>query len=322
MALWTEIVRPAELTAFSRTAGDALDVGALNAILPNTYQDEVKFSWRINEVLSELAEFGEFDTEAPIGGKGKSKEQTIRLIPVMLKKRLSEYEQVTDPERVRQLADDRAVEVVTSILNRLNKARAEALVTGKLELNENKVIQTVNFGRKASHTVTATTLWSATGADPIADLRGWFDLVSDDSGVMPDAAITSSRVLRSVGGALAGAGYITGNSPTVSQSVVNEVLAAFGLPSLTVDDRKIGGVRLVPDDRIIVAPTGGVAGATVYAPTVESSDPRFALASGDRSGIVAGLYREDDPPVAWVIGKAVALPILANPDTTLAAKVL
>ena len=322
MALWTEIVQPAELTAFSRVAAENIDGGALAAILPNIYQDEVKFSWLVNEVLSELAQFGEFDTESPIGGKGRAKEQTIRLIPVSLKKRLSEYEQVTDPERVRQLADDRAVEVVVAILNRLNKARAEALVTGKLELAENRVIQTVDFGRKASHTLTAAKLWSATGADPVADLRAWFDLVAEDSGVMPDRIVTSTRVLSTIGGLLAKAGYVTGNAPIVSQSVVTEVLANFGLPAIQVDESKIGGVRLLPDDRVVIAAAGGVAGGTVFAPTVESTDPRYALAQGDRSGIVAGLYREDDPPVAWVMGKAVALPILANPDTTLAAKVL
>ena len=67
MALWTEI-KPAELTAFSREAYAALDVGILNTILPNLYQDQVKFTWRVNAVLDGTALFGEFDlhTRAPL----------------------------------------------------------------------------------------------------------------------------------------------------------------------------------------------------------------------------------------------------------------
>ena len=76
MALWTDI-NPAELTAFSRVAQESIDEGVLNTVLPNLTQDEVKFSWRVNQILSEAAEFGEFDTEAPIGGGDKSEEKTM-----------------------------------------------------------------------------------------------------------------------------------------------------------------------------------------------------------------------------------------------------
>lgn len=319
--LWTDIVNPAELTAFSRVALEALDDSALTRALPNINQDEVKFSWRVGDMIADEAEYGEFDTEASIGKGSGGTEKTIRLLPVSRKLRLSEYEQVTDPERVQQLAEEKADAMVRAVITRLNRARGEALVSGALALDENGVKQNVAFGRKAAHTNAApTALWSTT-SDPIADLRRWADMVADESGMTPDTLLTSTRVATILGGKLADAGYITGTGAIVGRDAVNDILAGQGLPSLTVYDGRANGTRFIPDDRLVMAVAGQV-GATVFAPTVESSDPRFNLGSGERSGIVAGLYRADDPPIGWVLGKAIALPILANPNASLSAKVL
>lgn len=322
-ALWTEIMNPAELTAFSRVALDSLDDGTtLTSILPNVYQEEVKFSWRVGEMLNGEAEFGEFDTEAPIANHGPGEEKTIRLLPVSQKRRLSEYQQLTNPEAVQRLAEDRADAVVRSIITRLNRARAEALVTGGLKLNENGIAQTVEFGRKAAQTdAKPGTVWSGASADPIADLRKWADMVADVSGYTPDTMLVSTRIATILGTKIAKAGYITGGGQIVGREAVNDVLASQGLPMMTVYDGRANGKRFIEDDRVILAAAGQV-GGTVFAPTVESQDPRFNLGEGQRSGIVAGLYRADDPPMGWVLGKAIALPILANPNASLSAKVL
>lgn len=321
-ALWTEIVNPAELTAFSRVALDSLDASPLAKVLPNVYQDEVKFSWRTGSMMGDEAEYGEFDTEAPIGSSEGGVEKTIRLLPVSKKLRLSEYEQVTNPERVQQLAEERADAMVRAVITRLNRARAEALVTGGLELNENRVRQSVSFGRDAELTnQTPDTLWSASGADPIADLRAWADAMADASGMAPDTMIVSTRVASVIGATLADAGYVTGTGAIVGRDAVNDILAGQGLPTLTVFDGRANGSRFMADDKVILAASGAV-GGTVFAPTVESHDPRYGLGESNRSGIVAGLYREDDPMVGWVLGKAIALPILANPNASLSATVL
>lgn len=321
MALWTDIINPAELTAFSRVAMESLDDSLLTRILPNLLQDEVKFSWTVGSTVADEAKFGDFDTEASIGKGDTGEEKTVRLPTVSRKLRLSEYEQVTDPARVQILAEEKADKMVRAVIARLNRARAEALVDGLLLINENGFKQTVDFGRKATHTNAApTALWS-TATDPIADLRKWADMISDETGMAVDTIGASTRVATVVGGRLAAAGYITGTGAIVSRAAVNEVLAANELPELTVFDGRSGGTRFLADNKLIMA-VAGAAGGTVFAPTVESSDPRFGLVPEDRSGIVAGLYREDDPPVGWVLGKAVVLPILANPNATLSATVL
>lgn len=322
VALWTEIVNPAELTAFSRVAMEVMDDSLLTRILPNVNQDEVKFSWRVGSTVGGEAEYGEFDAEAPIGDTGGGEEKTIRLLPVSRKLKLSEYEQVTEPARVQQLAEDRADELVKQVIRRLNRARAEALVSGKLVLNENGIKQTANFGRKSAHTDAApTALWS-TATDPIQDLRRWADMVADESGAPVDTIAGSTRVATALGAKLAAAGYVSGGGTVVSRGVIDDVLASHGLPPFTVYDGRAGGSRFLPDDRVIMA-VAGEAGGTVFAPTVESADPRFNLgdSGAGRSGIVAGLYKGEDPPIGWVLAKAIALPILANPNATLSAKV-
>lgn len=319
--LWTDIVNPAELTAFSRVAMEALDTGELTRILPNVHQDEVKFSWTVGDMIADEAEYGEFDTESSIGGDEGGEEKTIRLLPVSRKTRLSEYQQVTEPDRVQQLAEEKADRMVRAVIVRLNRARGAALVNGSLQINENRVKQTVAFGRKAAHTNAApTALWSSDG-DPIQDLRRWADSVADESGMTPDVMLTSTRVATILGGKLAQAGYITGTGAIVGRDAVNDVLAGQGLPQLTTYDGRANGKRYIPDDRLILAVAGQV-GGTVFAPTVESSDPRFNLSGEEASGIVAGLYRADDPPIGWVMAKAIALPILSNPNASLSAKVL
>lgn len=318
MALWTGI-DPAELTAFSRVAFEALDTGFYAQVLPNIYQDETKFTWHVNEVLSDLAQYGEFDTESTIGREGGSEEKTMRLLPVSRKLRLSEYEQVTDLDRVRALAEEKADKVVRFVINRLILARGETLATGALALNENKIVQNVNFQRASDQTlVVPGTLWSAGGADPVADIRAWSDRVADKSGIVPDVLGMSTRVYSAFAAALSSGGYVTSGTGVVSRQAVADIMASYGLPTPTVDDTRIGGTRAMDDNVLVLAASGGASGGTVHAPTVESRDPRYNLA-GQEQGVVAAVYSEDDPPVKWVMGKAVALPVLSNPDTTLSA---
>lgn len=321
MALWTEIVSPAELTAFSRTALDSLDDSILRDVLPNLEQDEVKFSWRVGGNVADVAEYGDFDTEATIGDGPRGEEKMARLLPVSRKLPLSEYEQISEPDRVRSIADDKAEAVVKAIVRRLMLARGEALETGQLALKENGIKQTVNFGRATNQTNQAPgTVWSGGGADPIADLSEWAKRISDRTGMQPDTLIVSTKVAAAMGAALVSAGYVSTTAPVVARALVDEVLEQHALPRLSVFNESVGSRRVIDEDKLVLAVAGG-AGATVFGPTVEASDPRFDLEGEDRAGIVAGLYREDDPPMGWVLGKAVALPILSNPNATLSAKV-
>lgn len=327
MQLWTDLIDPAELSEFAREILEEYAArDALSQVLPTATVDDVVFSWVVNETLVDLAQYRAFDAETVIGKGLSSEEKTARLAAVGLKKRFGEYDQLrrrgaSAPETVQAAADRLTVSVVKAVADRVTQLQGEALVSGALAINENRFLQNVSFGRAAAHTNAApTALWSASGADPITDLLGWVEDIEDASGISPDRIITSTRVFSALAAALAAGSYVTTQAGVVSQEVVNEVLVAYGLPAVTIYNRKVGGVRVIADDKLILAPAGGLAGATVWGTSVDADEPNYGLAQAP--GIVAGAYKTEDPNTKWIRSDAIVLPILATPDATLSADVL
>ena len=68
---------------------------------------------------------------------------------------------------------------------------AQALTTGKISIVGDGVSYEVDFLMDSNHKVTLTgaDLWSAGTSDPLADLRDWKQLISKDSGLMPDVLL-------------------------------------------------------------------------------------------------------------------------------------
>lgn len=327
MALWTDVISPADLTGFSRTVAEAYDAqGSLASILPNEQVDDVVFSWKVNGRSNDVAQVRSFDAETPIGSSAGLDELIAKLAPVGLKKLFSEYDQLrrrssNSPETVQAAADRLATEVTKATVDRVERFRGEALVTGRLVIAENGVRQTVDFGRRADFTKTVGTLWNAAGADPIADIEAWRDQYVTENGQEPTNIVVSNRVFAALTKSDAVRGYFGPNAPTVlTRDAVNQLITSYGLPSLSVYNRLAGGTRVVADNRVLMVSEG--AGATVWGTTVEADDPRYGLAGGDLPGLVVGAYKEDDPNAVWIRANAITLPVLANPNLTIAATVL
>ncbi|WGW12746.1 major capsid protein [Saxibacter everestensis] len=324
MELWTDIINPADLTGFARETAETYDQGSLAALLPNIPVDDVVFSWNVGEKVTDVAEYRSFDAETPIGNAPGVEQKTARLAPLGLKKRFSEYDQLrrrsaNSPETVQAAADRLAAEVARATVDRAERARGEALVTGKLAINENGFIQNVDFGRRADFTITAVTLWSAAGASPLDDLEAWNAAYIEENGTAPTSILVSSRVMSALVKKLRD--QLGAGAPTVfTRNNANEIIAGYGLPVPTVYDRRVGGARVTADDRVIFAGTG--VGGTVWGTTVEADDPRYNLTGGDLPGMVVGAYNADDPATKWVRANAIALPILGDPNLSLAARVL
>lgn len=327
MALWTDQINPADLTGFSRTVADVYDgEGTLASVLPNQRVDDVVFSWTINGRSQDVASYRAFDAETPIGTSAGAEEKVAKLAPVGLKKLLTEYDQLrrrgaNSPESLQAAADRLASEVAKATVDRVERLRGEALVTGGLAINENRVVQNVDFGRRGDFTKTAGTLWSAAGADPIADLVAWRGQYVAENGQEPSAIIVSSRIFGVLAKNDAVRSYFGDAAPRLlTRDAVNSVVTGLGLPALSVYDRTVAGARVVADNRVLMV--SGDAGATVWGTTVEADDPRYGLAGGDLPGLVVGAHKEDDPAVVWIRANAITLPILANPNLTISATVL
>lgn len=325
MALWTDVISPATLTVFSREIAERYDTdGLLADVFPSVQSPDVVFKWNQNDKSAQVAKARAYNAESAIGRGTGAKARLAELPPVSLKLEISEYEQVrrqspNSDENVQAAAERKAAEATQAVVNRLALWRGEALTTGQLEIDENGVKQTVDFGRDASLTTTAATLWSASGADPLADIATWYEAVATTSGVAPDRVIVSRRVAAALVNAVKSS--LTNPPAVFTRGNVNEILESEGLPTLTVNDRKVAGQRLFPDNVVLLASTEG-AGATPYGPTAEALDPKYGVASLDPAGIYVGAYEEDDPATKWVRATANSMPVLGNPDMTLAATVL
>lgn len=326
MAL-NEMIDPAELTGYARGMVDNLmESSPLTPLFPDVKIESAAYSWIVDEILDDVAEYRAFDAETTIGNTGRGEQKMGKLAPLGRKYFFGEEEQLmlqspSASKTVQERAEELAEQAARAVVNRLELLRGEALVNGTLAINENKFVQNIDFGRVAGQTAVAPgALWSAAGADPIADLEDWVAAIVDASGIAPDYLGMSKRVFRALSAALATAKYITGGAGTISATATNDVLAAFALPEVTILDQRAGGQRVLPDDYVVFGATG-VSGATVWGTSVSASNPKYRL-DGRRPGLVVGSYRSDDSDQQWVRSDAVALPILKNPATTLSAKVL
>ncbi|RBP66432.1 major capsid protein E [Brevibacterium sanguinis] len=326
MALWDDIIKPATLTVFAREIVDRYDGdGLLADIFPNVGVDDVVFEWNQGERLNEVAEYRAFDTETPIGDQAGEGTRIAKLAPVGLKKLFGEYEQIrksarNSPETVQAAAERKAAEVAKATVNRVALLRGEALATGRLAINENEFKQTVDFGRRADFTVTAANPWGGASPDPLSDIEQWVTAYSDANGEAPDRLIMSRKAAVALTKAIYAG--LTNPGPVFTQSNASEILVGNGFPPITVNDRQFAGRRLIPDNVAVLASTNG-AGATPWGTTVEATDPRYKMpANVELPGLVVGAYDQDDPNVKWIRANAIALPILGNPDLTLAATVL
>jgi hypothetical protein len=340
MALWTDLVTPAELTGYTRAAlaDRAENRVSLAQFLPNNYVDDVVARITSGDSgLTDAAEYRAFDAETRIGGGGGGKRVTFDLPPLGKKERVSEYDQLRangrdSDENVIDVLEQASIRRGRAVDDRVEIARGQALVTGKVTIAENGFVAELDFGRRGGNTVAPGTLWTSGSATPVSDIETWIADYVSVNGEAPGAMLTSTRVL---GLLRRSAEFRTTNATLsiVTREAVQAVLADFGIPELVIYDRvvKVNGTqtRVIADDKVLFLPArvgvndnGGTdLGETTWGRTLESMDDRYQIADGEQPGIVVGAYRDDDPLGVWVKGTAISTPALANPDLSYVADV-
>lgn len=344
MLLHADYITPAELTGYVREAlaNEQRNRFRLSGFLPNRVIDDLHYRFTTGgEGLAEAATFRTYDAESGIGSRPGVSRVTGELPPISRKIRLGEYDRL----RQRAAGNDAFVNglmtdaerMTRAVAARLELARGDALANGSVTIAENGVVATVDFGRDASHTVAAATAWTSTGtANALTDLVAWFDVYVATNGVEPGAALTSTRVARllqrnaEIINAIAGANE---GRTRVTRDELNTLLQSEGLPPIVTNDQQVsvGGAttRVIADDRLIMLPAPGDSdapestqlGATLYGTTAESLEPDYGIEDGEEPGVVAGVYSTKDPVALWTKAAAIGLPVLANPNLTLAADV-
>jgi Phage major capsid protein E len=345
MALWTDVITPAELTGYARAALEDYEQsrGTLARFLPNRDVADVVVRFVAGQSgLVEAANFRAYDAEIEIGTRPKIKRVTLELPALGQNLPVSEYEQIR--ARSGNVSDEAALVsiqnttrlAVQSVSDAIERLRGIVLATGVATIDQDNFQSADNFGRSESHTVTSPTLWSDTSFDRLTYIEGLCDIYRDDNGEDPGAILMSTRVLRALqAGDSLQTQLVNGGARQPTLEEVNSFVEGAGLPPIVRYDRRVrrNGTtkRALPDNVFIILPApvatddweGTDLGATFWGRTLSASDAGWGIEEADQPGVVAGVYRDEKPPMGIeVISDAIGLPVLANADLTIASTVL
>lgn len=345
MALWTDLIDPAELSGYAREslADYERRQGTLAVFLPNREVADVIARFVKGATgLIEVAKFRAYDAEPEMGARQGGSRVTLELPAIGQNIPVSEYEQmrarggnVSDAQTLNTILS--AVDtVVRSVSDALERMRGIVLYTGKATISQDNFVTEDDFGRAAGHTVTAPALWSVAGTDAIGQLQGYIDTYVAANGTEPGALLMNRRAVRALASLDQFKNTLVGGATrpaTLEQ--VNDTILAEGLPPIVTYNRQVkvnnSTTPVIPTDRVIMLPapvatdayTETELGATFWGRTLTSMDPDWNITSDDQPGLVAGVYKNPKPPMGLeVISDAIGLPVLANANLSFAIDVL
>lgn len=344
MSLYTDLIDPAELTSYMRTAIEAIERSkpSLSAYLPNTTVDntEVKFYREVNGIPT-TAKFRAFDAPPEMGAKHSGQKVTYELAPISHEVLVSEYEQIrlrgtsnTDQTLLNELYKT-AQDATYPISDLIEYHRGQVLLTGKFVVNQNNFAINDDFGRDASLTIPVATASSPFSTDPLNYLLTLQEQYEDlNNGTTVGSWVFTRKVIsalmKSPEFALA---LANGSSRSASQADVQSIFADKGLAPFTLYNRRVGFngavTPVIPDGYALALPaqangiSGNELGATIWGRTLTSGNSEYGLSDEQAPGLVAGVYQNDKPPMGLeIIADAIVAPLLANPNLSLSVQLV
>lgn len=341
----TSIIEPTTLTGVIRQAlfDQQENRFTLARWLPSVDIDDIAYKFaKGGQGLAEASVYRSWDTESRIGRREGVSQVMGELPPISEKIPLNEYDQL----RLRKLDDAALLPFIARDAERLARnigarfelARGEALATGALTIDENGVQQTVSFGRDAGHDVTPTVTWDTYAtATPLDDLEAWVETYIDSNGQAPGRILMSRAVLahlRRTDQVKNQVFPLAASAPMINGDQVRTVLDSLDLPPVEIYDARVNvdgvATRAIDAEVVLLLPEPGAAtasqptdlGGLLMGTTLESQEPDYGLEGGDQPGIVAATYKTRDPIRLWTHAAAIGMPVLGEPDLTLAATVL
>lgn len=339
MTLWTDVIDPAELSGYARESLAAYEQrkGTLARWLPNREVSDIVVRFVMGQAgLIDEARWRAFDAPPEVGKRATPKRTTVELLAVGQDLPISEYEQL----RLRNADDDSVLagilkttdQAVQAVSDSVERLRGVTIDTGKATVTQSNFTNDDDFGRDPAFTFTLGSLWSTSSVDRLSAIQAAVDAYIAKNGDAPGCMVGSNRVFRALGsGSQFQLQLVNGISRPGSEADVQSVISGAGFPPFIKYDRRTKAGRVTPDDRLYFlpapvetdAPEDTELGATFWGQTLTSMLPEYGIAESDMPGIVVGTYRNDKPPaVAEVISDAIALPVLANADLSMAVKVL
>lgn len=347
MALWTDIVEPAELTGYARASLADFEQrrGTLARYLPYREVADIVARFVVGSTgLIDTAKFRAFDAEPETGRAPSGRRVTLELPALGQELPVTEYQQL----RQRNASDDAIRNELFNYTARAARAVAETLEllrgvvlnTGRATINPSSFGGSFqaddDFGRSAGNSVTAAAAWSGDSVDILGDIQSYSDAFLAINGELPGSYLTSTRIVRAMAkNKQFATALVSGSSRPATLADLNATLAGNDLPQIVTYDRQVSvdGVkkRVIPDDRFLLLPApvetddweGTQLGATYIGQTLTSMDADYGIADVEQPGVVVGAYRNEKPPlIAQIISDAIGMPVLANADLSFVADVL
>ncbi|ALJ22048.1 major capsid protein [Microbacterium sp. No. 7] len=317
---------PVQLTGVARGAFDAtLEGFRTNTLLPTKENFTLDYDFQAGSApLPPAAKFRSFNTESMVNTLGVGSRKSGKLPPMSIRLHVDEYTQLKlygQNDAIGAKFDDYAEANAVSVAQRLVLAQAEAIVTGKVNINERKLAVEIDFGRKPGLTANAATVWSNTATStPLTDLEA-LRLVLGKS--------VSSTILSRVT-----LGYLQRNADLmkmiigrgsdlpsrVSAEDVMSFLTSEGFGRIEVNEETVvntAGVEvpLFPADKVILV-SGPSVGTTEVGVTAEAIASENGISASEAPGLFAGAIPSDDPTGYDVLVSGILLPVASAPDNT------
>ncbi|MGY4845497.1 major capsid protein [Kocuria sp. MNB10] len=343
MAIWTDVIDPATLTGYARASLAEYEAkkGTLAQWLPNrTVTDTVIKLVQGDAGLVDVAKFRAYDAEPEIGRRRAGRRVTLELPALGQNIPVSEYQQL----RTRNASDTAVLNaiqtttdtVVRAVADSIERMRGIVLATGKATINQDNFRTDDDFGRRPENTVTAEALWNTPDVSRMADLQAWHDTYVDATGEQPGAIVLSQKAFRALAGGNEFRTVLNGGGARLgTRAEIQALLDSEGMAQIVTYDRRVSvdgvATRVLPENTVLMLPAAGPTtnesgsplGSTIWGQTLTATAPEWAIEDVEQPGLVTGVWRNPKPPmIAEVIADAIALPVLANANLSLAAKVL
>ena len=212
------------------------------------------------------------------------------------------------------------------------KMRMQLISTGVITMANNGQEYEYDYQLPATHKVTASTAWSTTSADPIADIIDWQDVIEAEGYGRPTRAITSRKVLRNLmkNDNIKNAVYVFSQGKVaLNESALRNYIADQTGVTIEVYEKKYKALdgsitRFIPDDLFILIPEGTL-GRTVFGTTPEEAD----LMNSDNAkvaivdtGVAVTTTDEVDPVSVTTKVSQICMPSFEAADQIMIADVL
>lgn len=338
MAFDKQFRTPAVLTGIARGTFDGVYGSSLVAeYLPPVENEKLTFNFTPNQTaLTQAANFRAYNTESDQTKFDGAIARQGTLPPISRRYNIDEY------THLKMIGGDLGAEfekktaaIAAQIATRFVQAAAEAIETGKMNINERGLALEVDYGRNAALTSTVSTLWSNPAADIIGDLEAMRTAYGSNPGRILIPFAVQQHLSKNEGIIEFALGRASDLPTQIPYAQALGVLAQFGFEGVIVNDERYidqAGVEkhLFSQKKVIFLPSAADAYATAMGSgplgtldlgvTSEAYESENGL--GGSAGLIAGAIKTEDPNGFDVLVGGIGLPVVTSANRTAALTVL